>query len=469
MTVRSSALGLALATMITPPLALAGVDVGVFIDKSFVEPGGPESTLSISGFNDGPATPVDVHFGLIAPDGTVYEYPDWNTALRPWLPSFTMPANLRFPATPIAHPEQVPGGLKPGTWYVAAALTRPGTFDFLAVDLQPFTVVDPNRAVVNGTRYGALTLSVFTGGVRDVATAAAFFFGVGRSGALDQLVGAIGGQEPALESCEYHEQTIDFSDIGPIDGLLPRMLDAGAELTLSGGGQTLTLPRDSRALAGIDTVFYKASPTADFYRADVEYRFHGDGGSDIGPFTAKAKAPAPLQLSAPDPSGVVTHTANADLALAWNGNRGRGEVEAALMSVALGSPGKVFSIDCRFVDDGSGVIPGELIARVKAGIDANGGDLSSLLSSLGSGGSIGGIDLGSLDLSSLGIDLSSIDLSSLDLSSLDLSSFGLSGGLSPVILTIGRHVIEPFDTDSGELSAGFFAISSGASVSITLQ
>ena len=471
MNLSRSLLGAALGAMIAFPPAWAGVDVGVFVDKSFVEPGGDVPALSISGFNDGAATPVDVHFGLIAPDGTVYEYPDWNTRLRPWLPSFTLPANLLFPATRIADLDRLPGNPQAGTWYVAAALTRPGTFDFLAVDLQPFTVVDANRAAAAGTRYGSLTLSVFTGAtgaLQDKSVASAFFFGLDTQAALSQLVDVFQGEEPALESCDYREQATDFSNVGSIDGLLPRMFDAGATLTLSGGGQSLTLPRDSQTLGGFTAVFYNASASAGFYQAGVEYRFHGDGGAGIGPFTAKATAPAPLVLTQPAPSAVFSQPAGADMTLEWNGNHGRGVVEASLTSVALGSTSKVFLIDCRFADDGSGVIPGALIARVKAGVEANGTDLAGLLESLSSGGEIGGIDLNSLDLSSLGIDLSNVDLSNLD-PGIDLSSLGISGKLAPVILTVGRHVVAPFNTDAGDLTAGFFGISSGASVSVTLE
>ncbi len=446
----------------------AGIDVGVFVEKPFVEIGKATPKLSVSAFNDGADATVDVHFGLVAPDGSVYEYPDWNTELRPWLSSFTLPAGLRFPATEITNLDSVPGGLTPGVWYVASVLTKPGTFDFLAVDLQPFSVADPAVQATTGTRVGALTLSLQDGSLQGVKTADAFFWGVDTQGALGDLVNAYGGDQPAVDSCRFDETSVNLADIGSIEGLVPKMLDAGSELTLSGAGSSLTLPRDSQVFQGVSLNTYHAGLGEGFYQTGVEYTFTGTGGADVGPFTAKAVAPAPLVLTQPNPASIVSQNAASDMPLRWNGSHGKGLVAASMASVALGGTTKVFTISCLFADDGEGTIPAALIGQLKARVDANGTDLAGLLGSLGNGG--GGVDLSGVDLSGLGIDLSSLDLSNLDLSNLDLEALGLGGAnLSPVVLAVLRSVVTPFNTDANDLSAGFFSITSGVTVSVTLN
>ncbi len=464
---KNSLLGAAAAASLIglPSFSLAGVDVGVFVEKPFVELGKASPKLSVSGFNDGADTPVDVHFGLIAPDGTIYEYPDWNTALKPWLSSFTLPAGLRFPATEITDLNNVPGGLTPGVWHVASALTKPGTLEFLAVDAQPFTVVDPTAGVAPGTRYGTLTLTLEQGGIQRVKSADAIFMGIDTGGVLEQLADAYVGTQPPVDTCLFNEVPVNLGDITDIQGLIPRTLDAGDTLSLSGGGDTLAVPRNAEALQAMNIKLYHADVPEGFYQSGAEYTFSGAGGVDIGAFSAKAVAPEPLTLSQLNTSSLITQSASADMPLRWNGNHGKGLVRAELSSVTLGSTTTVYSISCLFADDGDGVIPGSLISRLKSNIDANGTDLSGILASLGNGDSISGVDLGSLDLSSLGIDTSTLDLNNLDLGAL-----GLGGAnISPVTLTVGRSSITPFNTEADELSAGFFIITSGATGSVTLN
>jgi hypothetical protein len=344
--------------------AVAATKVGVFVEDSFIPRDGGSQKISVAARSD-EGINVDIHIGLIAPDQTIYEYPNWNTKLQPWLPNFRLPANFTFPATFIFDASRLPGGLKPGIWYAAVALTEPGTLKFVDVALKPFRVVDEGSG--SGTAYGSVELSraqtyygtnVWAGGIFLDAAAS-----------LDDFKNAYLGDTPGVNECKLYEIPVDLSAFTEFD---INTLDAGPALAVVKGGQKLSMPKDGDALA-FDYDVYSASPATTFYQGGVPYRFEGYGGSDVGSFSISLGAPQPLTLTNPPVSASHAHNASQPLNVRWTGGGGFGEVDVSLSG---GTLSVAVTIHCRFSDDGRGTIPANLITQMKAILDESTSDPS---------------------------------------------------------------------------------------------
>jgi hypothetical protein len=143
--------------LVSFPIQSGEVDINVTMDKDqYTAQEIPQ--LFISGYNkrDTPAS-MDIHIGFIGPDGTVYEYPDWNPS-RPWLPAFNIPSNYQLSPTFITTTAGIPG-LSAGKWHAAAGLIEPGTdklvsfmvfpFEIESVDTEP-PLIDPKPSDPSG-------------------------------------------------------------------------------------------------------------------------------------------------------------------------------------------------------------------------------------------------------------------------------------------------------------------------------
>ncbi len=324
----------------------ADVGIGVF-SKNTIYEDGEIPQLWLSGFNNGAAPRlVDIHFGLIAPDGAVYEYPDWNRRFTPWLRSLSLPANFEFPATPIVDVDQLPGANKEGTWYVAAALTEPGTLKFLSVAVQPFSVIEQ---VDNDTRYGFVNLLKLSGDETGTAATGLFWKPAVTPNLLESLP-SLGSPVTEFEQCSY--QNVAFVGGEPGD-----FLNIGRQLNLRGSNgltTTVSIDRD------ITNNFYFSVLSRSFVTDGTNYTFSSNGGDDLSAFSVTTTAPETLILS--DPTG-GDHSVSSDLDLKWNGNNGQGEVVAQL--TGEGSSGSL-AIACRFSDDGEATVPAELLAQLRS-------------------------------------------------------------------------------------------------------
>lgn len=401
----------------------AQVGIGVFADQNYTTSGQGLPRVAVSGFNQGAARVVDVHIGFIAPDQTIYEFPDWNTQLRPWLRSFTLPAGFAFPATQFDMPQTLPIHDKPGVWFVAAALTEPGTMNLLAVDMVPFAVVAPKAGT--GVRYGVLSLSIDQGAEGTSVQAGGMFYQANTD--LTRLAQSLVGERPKLDQCVLNEIALNFSGDFAV-----QTLDAGPALSLLGNGEQ-NVPKMPSEVA--NQVIYGTKegqlPVA-FYQGGVNYRYQGPGGAQIAAFaTTGLPAPAPLQLTAPSMS-LQTHPTTQDLALTWQGQHGIGEVWASVTGTTLA---KSYVINCRFVDDGAAVIPATLLGELK----------NKLASSGGGGISIPG--LGQIQLP---------------------EGFAMPNA-NQVGLNIGRHRYTLFNTVNNDLDLGLFSIQAGANLSFRLE
>ena len=339
---------------------MADTGIGVFTDSDFYFKGQNVPKVWVSGFNTSEPIAVDVHIGLVSPSGTVYEYPNWNTNLTPWLRGFRLPEGFRFPATEVFAANGIPGGLTLGIWRAAAALTVPGTLNVIALETAPFSVLDPKaRAQLLGnvsldhrqTTFGA-----------DMEASGLFIEGSGDLESLFALVGSTSDQPP-LEQCELGQISADVMDLFSLP-----TLDGGQSLTVSGNQQSVNLPRDPDfAMFGlIAYVTPDGQPPTSFYQPGNTYRFQGSGGADIGPFTVSLAAPMPLVLSQPALSDPAGHDASNDLVLKWNGNNGVGNVLVDLWgaeTVTLDAFTQAY-ISCRFADDGHAVISAALLTQL---------------------------------------------------------------------------------------------------------
>jgi hypothetical protein len=404
--------------------AVANPQVGIYVEKYFLENAqGQTQKISVSGSSTG-AENVDVHVGLIAPDGTIYEFPNWNTTFQPWLENLALPANFLFPASFVFDAAQFPGGVTPGIWYAAAALTEPGTLRFIDVELVPFHVVDAT-AGADGTVYGALGFNRQQTISGAEVSADGVFIDV--SGELEELVAAYVGTTPDINQCVLNQTAVDLS---VIPNLTVDTLDAGNPLTLASPAATLNLPKDADAASSGFNVYTAVNPSPTFYQGGVNYTFAGTGGSDLGAFSVAVAAPAPLNLTQPSLGlGSYAHNASQPLTLQWTGGSGVGEVSANL-SATTGST--VVVIDCRFADDGEGVIPAGLITQMKNILESDSGGLG-----------IPGFELPD------GIELPGLG--------------------SQAFLNVSRVVSGVFNTAGNELDVGLATISSGADLSVTLQ
>ncbi len=318
--------------LIVPALFMAGLlfavnaqsatGIGVFLDQNYSVQGEQGPVLSATAFNDGPPVAVDIHVGIISQDGTIYEYPDWNTGLRPWLPGFTLPQNFNFPASPLF---QVGNSLQPGIWSAFAAFTVPGTLEILSLDITPFSVISN---VAGGASFGALSMTHMQTAAGTEVDAGGLF--IQSDGNLDSALQGYEGQQPGLDQCVFTQIAIDLGAVPNINFVT---LDAGNTLQVSSAvGGAVPLPKDLDA-AGFGYTLYSAAegqPTAGFFQSGVNYIFEGFGGTQVGAFAVSVNAPAPLNLTQPAMGSFATHNAAAALPLVWDGNMGVGDVHVSL-------------------------------------------------------------------------------------------------------------------------------------------
>jgi hypothetical protein len=356
-------------------LALPAADfgIGVFLKKNTGFITGDPVEFYVSGFNKqaAPET-VDIHVGILAPDGNFYEYPDWNQQFVPWLPSFSLPANFRLTPTFIDKLNTFPGGLQPGAYQLVAGFTRPGTLDITSLDGRSFLVADPSEDWTNqGISFfrGDTPATVPTGVVVSANTS---FSRVKYDRA--RLAEHIRSTEPVIESCLYNE--------------LPRVLEVvvgEANLTSLDAGNTLHLIApglvvrrlDQLVLNNGDLTYASGDLPASNYQAGKLYTVTGAGGPDIGPFSIDAVAPQLMSVTAPNlASAQAEIDTSQPLTVSWNGNDGIGEVMVVLSaSLSLEAPQEVI---CRFADDGQAQIPAALLARLQTALLQNSPELPAI-------------------------------------------------------------------------------------------
>lgn len=341
------------------------VSIGLFTDMQTFTPGGATPVLSVTAQNSGPMVFQDVHLGVISPDGMIYEFPDWNQSLQPWLPNFGIPANLDLPNTVITNLDSFPGGLTSGIWQAFFVLTDPGTLDINDIQLVGFNVVSADDS---GSSYGIVSIGRTQTNSGLEVTAGGVFYQANTS--FPDLIGQIQGQTPGIDQCVFNELFNDLSAIGAINIIT---LDAGQQ-SLNNGISTIQLDKKAES----SFIIYEADPdpSLSYFDNGTSFTFTGTGGPGAGAFSVGVPTTKPFNLISPPPGVDLTINSSQNLVLTWeNNNFGTGEVTADLAGAAIDfenpQNSKVYSINCRFVDDGEGVIPADLLSQLKQKLPDN--------------------------------------------------------------------------------------------------
>lgn len=339
----------------TFPAYSADVGIGAFLQR-LVYPAEQSIEFYITGFNiKANAENVDVHIGLITADGTIYEYPDWNTNFTPWLSSFSLPANFELPVTLVDSFDNFPGGLEPGAYQLAVALTSPGTLNLLSFNTQSFKIISSvNDLTIGGVGIGHGQSA--NGLIPPTANASGAFVRLNTNEIAQQQI--VDEQIVLdIDQCKFHKTAT----------LLGSNLDAGETLILgSEASGNITLNKQS--FNGRISYGVTPNPPESFYIADETYTLQGAGSDDISDFRISAIAPGEIIITDPDLSTLESLDSSQDLTLRWQGNHGVGEIELVLQ---LGIEQNSYEINCRLVDDGEAVISSNLLVQLRDAVPAN--------------------------------------------------------------------------------------------------
>jgi len=329
-----------------------------------------EDTITITGSarNWGVAVWVDVHVAIIAPDGTIYEWGDWNTDFRPVLSNYFMHPGWTFETelgTYLIGDPSFPASV-PGDYFIVSAITQPGTFNFLSdIRFHGFFVepqTNPNET------WGGVGISWKRS-----------YEGDNEEGGVDLYVGATfkghyGQEEPypgrLEEGCQVYERDEFFDmyytpgyDYGYIRGL-----DGGDKIDMLGGPLgDVELARSGSRRTGI-----RYSPDGSLeeghYGGGNTYTFVGHSGTDVGPFSVSVVAPPILDLLQPalgrDQFGYV-HVIyrDQDLLMRWTGQSDGQVLVLIFADDAANSIGDKVCL-CTFDDDGEATIPSHILSQL---------------------------------------------------------------------------------------------------------
>jgi len=350
---------LALFVYLSIPHTAGAIDVGVgvFTDRNEGYFTDETPTLYVSGFNhELTSQPFDVHVGLIAPDGTIYEFPDWNTQLRPWLPALSVPANFQLPPTPLGNVTGLPNGFAPGIYYAAAALTKPGTLDVVALYKTPFDVASYETPLL----IGGVVMVKYPIVPSGFSLSAGGSFNFSGSEGL-QAIRSMAEFAPTIDQCLF----IPDANVLVLPEAFYTPANAGEFLTIrSETGESISLDRLC-ATPNCDGGYIGYGAPFDtphtFFRPDLAYTLTTPGGPDVGPRTQTVTAPDIVSVTQPSSSATRLNP-DENLQLSWLGNGGVGEIEVTVIGGIYPTPAL---ISCRFADDGAAAISSSLLGQLR--------------------------------------------------------------------------------------------------------
>ncbi len=333
-----------LISFLFPVVVLAAPQVSLFLDNNVFEINTSTPKIYVAATND-LANQYDVHIGVISPNGTIYEYPNWNTTLDPWLKKFSLPLNFKFPTTEITNLDSFTSDLTPGIWRAAIALTEPNTLNIIAYNEKSFLIDDPITS--NGAKFVNFLMS-------DQHLAANLSSYSTSLDLIPHIKTQWGSTTPTINQCVFYRQ---FSLIE----LNLQPLDVG-NVNLFGGNQSLSLTKRQAS-----DLMYTSKLTENFYQAGANYVLQGTGGSELSAFSVSSTSVPRLELISPTVAETVIDS-NSDLNLVWNGNNDIGLVTASIVGVVFDSESftsELYVISCRFSNDGNGAIPSNLLKQFK--------------------------------------------------------------------------------------------------------
>ena len=349
-----------------PFLAFAKPTIGIFPGKTILS-NTETQKLWVSGTNEGPEKTVDVHIGLISPSGVVYEYPNWNTSLDPWLKSLKLPKDFHFPAQLVTELSKLPTK-ESGIWQAAAAITEPGTLNVISIATQEFSNILKNGDANSSAdpRVGIVVLQSLTQsstGFEFLTPFGVFWFSedepnFGNTLSINFPNSAF--NNAPIEGCIFEQPLLDNLNTNDFQ---VATLDAGKlDLTSSSTG-LYHIPNT--------TSFFNRIFKDDFINQEslkiepgVKYTLSGEGGADIGAFSLSLTAPESVSFTTPSGKGIVTQTASKDMTIKWP--KGKGQ-EVVLVSIKHSNTqgNQRAAISCQFVDDGNATIPSAQLEKMK--------------------------------------------------------------------------------------------------------
>jgi len=334
------------------PVVLAeGIGIGVFLSNTgFLE--GDKIDFYISGHNNSATSEkVDVHIAVLTKEGVFYEYPNWNTAFKPWLSSFSLPSNFTLPATLIGNFDNFPDGLEPGVYKIFVALTKPGTLDILALESSSFAVLESN----NNWLAAGVSLTYL-----DTVNGPAPFAKVIAAGVFERANFNVGNIlewqkqfNPEIDHCALKQTTRTLEVF--VGEKNVTYLNAGSFLELTSPTGNLSLERQT---IKNKIIYSDADIKKSFYQEGASYTVSGFGSTDIPAFSGTVVAPKEIVVTKPDLDSFKQIDSSKDFVIRWQGLQGIGEVGVELQGDAINS------ILCRFADDGEGIIPSALIVQL---------------------------------------------------------------------------------------------------------
>lgn len=142
--------------------------------------------------------------------------------------------------------------------------------------------------------------------------------------------------------------------------------DAGETVELSTDGGTLTL--DTFLFPGLYASF--TGGDAAMWTMGGTVTFTAPGGSGVDAFVKTFPLSGGLTLTTPDPAGDALLDRNADFTIAWTSS---GTADPIFVSIEQENADfdEVFSVTCRFDDDGSGVVPASFLDGLSTNADFN--------------------------------------------------------------------------------------------------
>ncbi len=170
--------------LVAHPIKSDEVDIDVTMDKNNYRTG-EIPRIFISGYNK-TSTPkvMNIFLAVFGPDGTEYDYPDWNKASQPWLSSYTIPKNYQLPSTFLTTMENV-HQLTSGKWYVSVILQEASSTEVVSLKFYPFTIGGlnppsdntPPDSVINNPAPSTATLPAGALGVWDIVDYGSTYIG----------------------------------------------------------------------------------------------------------------------------------------------------------------------------------------------------------------------------------------------------------------------------------------------------
>lgn len=333
--------------------------ITIFLSSSSGVIGQDSVELSVYGANYGPSINVDVHFAIVAPNGTIYEIPGWATDFTPLLSNMTLPEWFMYgPAVLGVYGVGDFPLNSAGDYLFAAAFAEPGTLRFIGdISFASFRVSEQGTSQGSSGAVQLCWTKSYSTYTQDWSTY------VSAGGSFAEYFETEKAVPLAGDECQV--TTVDWHEDG--DGNA-RWLDAGEKLDMLGGPLgDVELPK----WAEMGVIFYGHTDELQegHYAGGNTYTFVGYGGPDVGSFDVSVVAPETIDLYEPQLETAPVINRSQNLNVSWNGT-GYGQLYVNIMAYDIDmeamQPRSISTCSCVFDDDGQAQIPASILSQMPA-------------------------------------------------------------------------------------------------------